>query len=182
MAELRFQRSAPSVFGGLIWLLIGMVLFALLYLGSMPRGEALRALRTAGPDGVTAFFPSPEAAVIRINRMLDAHEWTKLARYYDFSQSVVTRRPGDVRRLFRRRPSRSRPRDRGRGRFRPGGIISTRSRPAAEGVVRIVVAAPGVVDPAPEETQSFVMERSAEGYRIVPPDAATHAAGPPSAP
>ena len=178
---MRLHKPASGVFASFIWPAIGLVLFGFLYLGSLPRGGMLREMHTAGPDGVTAFFLSPEAAVTRINQMLDAHEWTKLARYYDFSQSAVRPDQATSGAYFagglaippegpRERP------------FSPGWQFLYAEPTTTEGLARIVVARPGAAGPQPSETQSFLMERFPEGYRILPADAAARLPAGPSAP
>lgn len=182
MSNLRLTQPNQGYFGVVIWLVTGAVLFGVLYMMSAPRGAALRELSAAGPDGVTAFFASPEAAVREINVLLETHAWARLGRYYDFTGSTV---PEELRKS---------------GAYFAGGLPAAPGEPAparpfpagwrflyaepaaAEDVVRVVVAPPGIGQPASEATKSFLMRRFPEGYRIIPEDAAERLPAGPSVP
>jgi hypothetical protein len=177
LANLRLSQPSQGHLGAIIWLLIGSVLFGVLYATSAPRGAALREMRAAGPDGVTAFFASPEGAVAEINRLLDAHAWTQLARYYDFTESAVPPSQVTTGAYFaggqpigpaapRQRP------------FPAGWLFLYSESTSSEGIVRITVAPPSVG----EATKSFMMRRFPEGYRIIPEDAAVRLPSGPSVP
>jgi len=90
MSSFRVSPPPKSIFGTIIWIFAGLCLFAWLYSRSAPHGEIARELEAAGPDGVTAFFTSPEAAVMKANQMIAKKNWTHLARYYDFTYSSAT--------------------------------------------------------------------------------------------
>jgi hypothetical protein len=188
---LRLSQPSEGHLGAIIWLLIALVLFGVLYASSAPRGAALREMRAAGPDGVTAFFAAPEGAVAEINRLLDAHAWTKLARYYDFTGSAVAAQQVITGAYFAGgqpiapETPKARP-------FPAGWRFLYSESTASEDIVRVTVAPPGAARPsngmaAPppsvgEATQSFLMRRFPEGYRIIPEDAAERLPSGPSVP
>lgn len=170
MANLRLHKAPSGGLSGLIWLAIGLVLFGFLYLGSMPGRSVLQERARAGPDGVIAFFPTPESAVKRINQMLEQHAWSRLARYYDRSQSKVTN--DQLRSGAYFAGNLAVPPEGPRLRPFPPGWRFLYAEPAhTENIVRVVVAPPGEASPEPDETQSFYLQRFPEGYRILPPDA-----------
>lgn len=181
MADLRLHKPASGSLASFIWPAVGIVLFGFLYLGALPRGGALHEMKSAGPDGVTAFFLSPEAAVTRINYMLDTHEWTKLARYYDFSQSAVVPDQTVSGAYFAGglavppEGPRTRP-------FTPGWHYLYTEPAGSEGIVRVVVGPPAEQAAQHQPAQSFLMKRFPEGYRILPADAAAKLPSGPSVP
>jgi hypothetical protein len=174
---MRLSQPSQGHLGALIWLLIASVLFGVLYASSAPRGTALREMRAAGPDGVTAFFAAPEAAVGEINRFLEAHAWTQLARYYDFTGSAVLPAQVTTGAYFAGgqplAPEARKPRP-----FPAGWRFLYSDATSSEGIVRVTVAPPSVG----EATQSFLMRRFPEGYRIVPDDVAERLPSGPSVP
>jgi hypothetical protein len=174
---MRLTQPSQGHLGAVIWLLIAIVLFGVLYASSAPRGAALREMRAAGPDGVTAFFATPEGAVTEINRLLTAHAWTQLARYYDFTASALA--PGELTTgaYFAGGqplgPEARKPRP-----FPAGWRFLYSETTANENVVRVTVAPPNVG----EATQSFLMRRFPEGHRIIPDDVAERLPNGPSVP
>ncbi|MFO1186983.1 MAG: hypothetical protein U1E87_05755 [Alphaproteobacteria bacterium] len=181
MSNLRLTQPNQGTFGIVIWLVTGAVLFGVLYMMSAPRGAALRELSAAGPDGVTAFFASPEAAVRETNELLETHAWERLGRYYDFTGSIVPEAQRKSGAYF----AGGLPALDGEAAARPFpvGWRFLYSEPApAEDVVRVVVAPAGTLAPKPEETKSFLMRRFPEGYRLIPEDAAERLPAGPSVP
>jgi hypothetical protein len=181
VAQLRFSEPTNNLFGPIIWGVIGLVAFGFLYTASAPKGQALHDMRAAGPDGVTAYFRSPETAIIKINRLVAAHDWIHLARYYDFSLSTISPEQllsgayFDGTLAAGNEGARPRP-------FPPGWRLLYAEPTEIEGITRVTVAPPGPQAPAPTVTQSFLLKRLPEGYRILPEDAAPRLPGPPSPP
>jgi hypothetical protein len=138
---------------------------------------ALREIRAAGPDGVTAYFAAPEGAVAEINRLLSAHAWTQLARYYDFTGSALAPAQVTTGAYFaggqELAPEARKPRL-----FPAGWRFLYSETTSNEGIVRVTVAPPDVG----EATQSFLMRRFPEGYRIIPDDVAERLPSGPSVP
>ena len=180
MANLRLTQPNQGTFGVVIWLVTGAVLFGVLYMMSAPRGAALRELQAAGPDGVTAFFASPESAVREINALHAEHAWARLARYYDFTGSTVAKEYRISGAYFAGGLPASAGDDASERPFPPGWRFLYAEPSPAEGVVRVVVAPPG--EASPEASKSFLMRRFPEGYRIVPEDAAERLPSGPSVP
>jgi hypothetical protein len=163
----RLSHRPRSLFGTLVWLTLGVVLFVWLYSVSGPPSDIARQMAAAGPGGVTTYFASPEAAVHEINAMLGAHEWKKLARYYDLSESDVPE--GDL--VSGIYFTGSAPE--AKAHPFPPGYVFVSSEPSGLDLVRRIIVAKslnGSADPSSET--SFLMQRSPEGYRIIPEDAA----------
>ena len=112
-----------------------------------------------------------------INRLLTAHAWTQLARYYDFTASALA--PGELTTgaYFAGGqplgPEARKPRP-----FPAGWRFLYSETTANENVVRVTVAPPNVG----EATQSFLMRRFLEGHRIIPDDVAERLPNGPSVP
>lgn len=162
----RLSQRPRSLFGSLVWLTLGVVLFVWLYSVSGPPSDIARQIAAAGPGGVTSYFASPEAAVEEINAMLGAHEWRKLARYYDLSESDVPQRDlvSGVYFAGTGPDAKVRP-------FPPGYVFVSSAPTEIDLIRRILVAKSlnGTADLTSE--RSFFMRRSPEGYRVIPRDA-----------
>jgi len=173
MSVFRLSPPPKSLFSTIIWAFVILCVFVWLYAKSAPHGEIADELHAAGPDGVTAFFASPETAVTRCNQMLSDHDWTHLARYYDFTYSTVLSNQVTSGAYFNgtlavapegaiERP------------FPPGYHYLYTEPTELSGIIRVVVSgAPGKARPtasAPEA--SFFMRAEPQGYRIIPADAA----------
>ena len=173
MSSFRISPPPKSLFGTIIWIFAGLCLFAWLYSKSAPRGEIQHELAAAGPDGVTAFFSSPEAAVAKVNQMIAKKNWTQLGRYYDFSYSSVRAEQVTTGAYFD--GSLPVPPEQAIARPFPQGYRYLYSEPTElNGVVRVVVSgAPmNARDPNQGPQASFFMRSEPEGYRIIPADAA----------
>ena len=173
MSNLRLSPPAKNLFGPLFWLFVGLGVFGWLYIESAPTGEVARNIAAAGPDGVTAYFASPEAAVLKINDLLAARDWMHLARYYDFTHSSVL--PADVVSgtyfagglAVPPEPAIERP-------FPPGYRFLYSELTELEGISRVVVvgAPTNRNDPSTAAQASFFLRADPEGFRIIPADAA----------
>ena len=173
MSSFRLSPPPKSLFGTIIWIFVGLSLFAWLYSESSPRGEIEHELRAAGPGGVTAFFASPEAAVIKSNEMLAKLSWTRLARYYDFTYSSVTRAQISSGAYFD--GSLAVPPEGAINRPFPAGYHYLYAEPTElVGIIRVVVSDPpsGARNPGQAPEAGFFMRAEPEGYRIIPADAA----------
>lgn len=179
MANLDLRRAGKGLFGPLLWAVIAAALFGFLWTRAGPPPVIAEQMRAAGPDGATAYFRSPEAAVAQINQLLAERNWMRLARYYDFTGSAVTPREitsgsyflGEV--AVPPEPAGPRP-------FPQGYRFLYAEASELPGIVRVVVTARAVGEAAEAGTDetSFLMARSPEGYRIVPVRPATSAGTP----
>ena len=172
MSHLRLSRPAKSPLGPLFWLFIGACIFGWFYFKSAPSGDIARSIAAAGPDGVTAYFSSPEEAVVKINELLAARDWRRLARYYDFSMSSVPTRQVISGAYFTGglavppEGAVDRP-------FPPGSSFLFSEPTELPMILRIVVAGPSTGAGAGGAPQaSFFLQASPDGYRIIPADAA----------
>lgn len=173
MSSFRVTPPPRSLFGTIIWIFAGLCLFAWLYAKSAPHGEIAHELKAAGPDGVTAFFTSPEAAVIKSNQMIAKRSWVQLARYYDFTYSSVTRNQISSGAYFG--GGLAVPPEGAMPRPFPQGYHFLYTEPTAlAGIVRVVVsgAPQRSRQPADGPQASFFMHAEPQGYRIIPADAA----------
>ena len=173
MSSFRVSPPPKSVFGAIIWIFAGLCLFAWLYSKSAPHGEIARELAAAGPDGVTAFFASPEAAVTKSNQLIAKKNWTRLARYYDFTYSSVT--PSQITTGAYFDGSLAVPPEQAIPRPFPPGYRFLFSEPTElSGITRVVVsgAPPNAADPNQGPQASFFVRSEPNGYRIIPADAA----------
>ncbi len=171
MSSFRLSPQPRSLFGTIVWIFVGLCLFAWLYSKSAPHGEIARELRAAGPDGVTAFFASPEAAVIKSNQMMAKRSWEQLARYYDFTYSSVT--PEQISSGAYFNGSLAVPPEGAIKRPFPVGYHYLDSEPTElSGIIRIVVSGAPANEPKQGPRASFFMRAEPEGYRIIPADAA----------
>ena len=173
MSSFRVSPPPKSLFGTIIWIFAGLCLFAWLYSKSAPHGEIAHELAAAGPDGVTAFFASPEEAVVKSNKMIAKKTWTQLARYYDFTYSSAT--PSQITSGTYFDGSLAVPPEQAIPRPFPSGYRFLYSEPTdLSGVIRVVVsgAPENSRDPNQGPQASFFMRSEPEGYRIIPADAA----------
>jgi hypothetical protein len=173
LSNLRLSPPARSLFGPLFWLFVGLCIFGWLCLKSGPTGEAARAIAAAGPDGVTAYFVSPESAVPRINDLLAARAWTQLARYYDFTHSSV-RLAEIVSGVYFAGGLAVAPESAIERPFPPGYRFFSSEPTELDGILRVIVvgAPPKREDASTAPQASFFLRADPEGYRIIPADAA----------
>lgn len=174
MSSFRLSPPPKSLFGSIIWIFVGLCLFAWLYTKSSPHGEIAHELAAEGPDGVTAFFASPEAAVIKSNEMIEKKRWSRLARYYDFAHSSVTAKQAMSGAYFD--GELAVPPETAVERPFPPGYHYLYSEPTElAGIIRVVVsgAPTDARDPGQGPQASFFMRASPDGYRIIPADAAS---------
>ena len=173
MSSFRLSPPPKSLFGTIIWIFVGVCVFAWLYTKSTPHGEITHELSAAGPDGVTAFFASPEAAVIKSSKMIANKSWSRLARYYDFTYSSVTPSQATSGAYFD--GSLPVPPEQAIDRPFPPGYHYLYSEPTElPGIVRVVVsgAPANARDPNEGPQASFFLRAEPNGYRIIPADAA----------
>jgi hypothetical protein len=152
---------------------VGLCLFSWLYSKSSPHGEIAHELAAAGPDGVTAFFASPEVAVTKSNQMIANKSWSRLARYYDFTYSSVT--PSQVTSGTYFDGSLAVPPEQAIDRPFPPGYRYLYSEPTElAGIIRVVVsgAPSNSREPSEGPQASFFLRSEPDGYRIIPADAA----------
>ena len=174
MSSFRISPPPKSLFGTIIWILVGLCLFWWLYSKSAPHGEIAHELAAAGPDGVTAFFASPEVAVTKSNQLIARKSWSQLASYYDFTYSSVT--PSQVTSgayfdgSLAVPPESAIPRP-----FPPGYRYLYSEAIELAGIIRVVVsgAPPDSREPGEGPRASFFLRSEPEGYRIIPADAAS---------
>ena len=171
MSSFRLSPPPKSVFGAIIWIFVGLCVFGWLYSKSAPHGEIAHELRAAGPDGVTAFFASPEAAVVEANQMMATQSWTRLARYYDFTYSTVTPDQISSGAYFDGRLAV--PPEGALKRPFPVGYHYLYTEPTElSGVTRVIVSGAPAREPGKGPDASFFVRAEPEGYRIIPADAA----------
>jgi hypothetical protein len=181
LSKLRLSHRPRSLFGTAVWLILGVVLFAWLYSISGPPKDVALQMAAAGPNGATSYFASPETAVREINAMLGAHEWRRLALYYDLSDSDVTERDLLNGTYF----AGTTPGGGGKAMPHPfpAGYVFVSSLPTELNLMRRIIVAKslnGTADPSAQT--SFFMRRSPDGYRIIPEDAAERLRAASSAP
>ena len=171
MANYRLAKPR-TLFGWVFWLALGVGIFTWLYFQSGPSPEVARQISAAGPDRVTAFFQSPEASVSRINELIASRNWTRLARYYDFSMSHIPR--GDVvsGAYFiggdPALPEGAMPKP-----F-PSGYRFVYSEPTdLDDIYQVVVegSPPDPTRPGNAPRMSFFLRAEPDGYRVLPDDA-----------
>jgi hypothetical protein len=172
LSNFRLSQPAKGL-GPAFWLFVALCLFGVFYAASRPSGEVARQIAAAGPGGVTAYFSSPQAAVMRINQLLVAHDWVRLAHYYDFTLSSVL--PGQATSGEYFIGHLAVPPEGAIERPFPAGYHFVDSQPTELPLIfRIVVAGvpPKSSDPASAPQASFFLRASPDGYRIIPADAA----------
>src|SRR5689334_18808522 len=69
------------------------------------RSDTVAKTEGRGSGESAAYFDFPQAAVPAINEMLQAHDWRRLARYYDLSGSGIDRASLDSGAFFQPVPS-----------------------------------------------------------------------------
>lgn len=125
------------------------------------------------------YFPSPEAAVTTLTDLLRKEDWATLARYYDLSDSSISREALTSGRFFLRteRPPLTHPGLPWKYRhpFTPGFTFEKTEAPAQADVIVVVVAIE--IDEGGGRirrgVEDFSMRWSRAGYQVLPPYPAT---------
>ena len=178
MADYRLAKPRP-LFGSLFWIVLGVSVFTWLYFLSRPTPDMQHQMATAGPDGVTSYFESPEASVARINDLLAARDWKQLARYYDLSQSAVAPASLTSGSYFSGNSMTGVVEDTQHP-FPPGYHFVYSEQTAADNLCEVGVEAPTTTNAKPPRSSpraNYFLFAEPEGYRLIPEDAAAKLGG-----